>query len=171
MVRRETRSPETRIEVHQWIPLPGAAKQKTCATDRSAARSRNSTASEPGSAAYTVDRAQRMVSVRFGKNLRVQDIANYADSLRSNLLFDPSFSELVDLSKVESLDLGPDQALQLADEIDPFLPTARRAFVVGSSASAYAARMHMLLRAETQNIRIFQSIDEAKQWLQADVGQ
>jgi len=125
----------------------------------------DSSATEPGFATYTIDETRRMVLVRFGKALSARDVSNYADSLRNNPLFDPSFSELVDLSKVETLELGPEEALHLADEVDPFLPNARRAFVVQSSAPAYAARMHMLLRAENKNIRIFESMDEAKQWL------
>ncbi|HYA23833.1 MAG TPA: hypothetical protein VEF05_06710 [Terriglobales bacterium] len=153
--------------MHQWIPLAEGPPKKTLTlVARRHGVAPDSTAAEPGVAAYTIDPSRRMVVVRFGKSLHAREISNYANSLRNNPLFDPSFSELVDLSKVEGLEVGPEEAVHLADEADPFLPTAKRAFVVQSSTAAYAARMHMLLRAQNQNIRIFESIDEARQWLQ-----
>lgn len=152
--------------MQQWIPLGGEPPKETLTlVPRRRGVAPDSTGAEPGLAAYRIDPNRRMVVVRFGKTLRVRDISSYADSLRSNPLFDPSFSELVDLSQVESLELGAEEAMKLADEIDPFSPNAKRAFVVQSSAPAYAARMHKLLRAENQNIRIFESIDEARRWL------
>lgn len=120
---------------------------------------------ERTSITYTIDQTKRMVSVEFGNALSVCDIVNYASSLRDNPLFDPDFSELVDLRNVEQLPMGAEQALKLADEIDPFSLAAKRAFVAQKSAAIYAARMHMLLRNENRNIRIFESIEEATQWL------
>jgi len=153
--------------MQQWIPLAGEPPKKSpTLVARRCGVAPDSTTAEPGLAAYSIDPNRRMVLVRFGKSLGARDISNYADSLRNNPRFDPSFSELVDLSKVETLELGPEEALHLADAVDPFLANARRAFVVQSSAPAYAARIHMLLRAENQNIRIFESMDEARQWLQ-----
>jgi hypothetical protein len=121
---------------------------------------------ESASVIYAIDQTKRIVSVKFGNKVSVRDIADYANSLRNNPLFDPGFSELVDLRKVEKLDMGAEQALKLADDIDPFSPGAKRAFVAQSSTPIYAARLHMLLRSECRNIRIFESIDEARQWLQ-----
>jgi hypothetical protein len=40
-------------------------------------------------------------------------------------LFPSNYSEIVDLTKVEELDLEADEFLKLADEIDPFSPDAK----------------------------------------------
>ena len=152
--------------MQQWIPLVGEPhKEALTLVGRRHGVAPDSSNVEAVLAAYRIDPKRRMVWVRFGNTLRAQDISNYADALCTNPLFDPSFSELVDLSQVENLDVGAEEALQLADEVDPFLATAKRAFVAPSSPTAHAARMHMLLRNENQNIRIFESIDEARQWL------
>lgn len=127
----------------------------------------NSSMAERTSITYTIDRTKRMVSVKFGNALSARDIVNYASSLRDNPLFEPDFSELVDLRNVEQLPMDAEQALKLADEIDPFSLGAKRAFVAQKSAAIYAARMHMLLRNENRNIRIFESMEEATQWLQS----
>jgi hypothetical protein len=127
----------------------------------------NSSTAEAVSVVYTIDQSKRIVSVKFGNRVSVRDIANYANSLRDDPLFDPQFSELVDLRKVEKLEMGAEQALKLADDIDPFSPGAKRAFVAQKSAPIYAARLHMLLRSEDGNIRVFESIDEAQLWLQS----
>ena len=152
--------------MQQWIPVAAVPPKETLTL---AARRRgiapDAATAEPGVTAYRIDPNRRMVLVRFGKTLRAQEISNYADSLRNNPLFDPSFSELVDLSKVEKLNLESEEALHLADEVDPFLPASKRAFVVQDAVAAHAARMHMLLRAENENIRIFESVDQAEQWL------
>jgi hypothetical protein len=128
---------------------------------------RNANTAEAPSVTYAIDQTKRIVSVKFGIRVSVRDIANYATSLRENPLFDPDFSELVDLREVKELEVGAEQALKLADDIDPFSPGAKRAFVAQSSAPIYAARLHMLLRSASENIRIFESIDDAILWLRS----
>jgi hypothetical protein len=70
----------------------------------------------------------------------------------------------VDLTDVEELDLEAEEFLKLADEIDPFLPDAKRAFVVRSLIQNHAARMHKVLRTK-RNIEIFHSFEEAEHWI------
>lgn len=115
-------------------------------------------------AQHTIDVERKCVSVMFGSRLTVQDIDRYSRLLQSNPAFDPSFCEIVDLRQVEQLDLTADDFLRLADQIDPFSPTAKRAFVVGTSVQEHAARMHKVLRT-TRNIQIFHSMEEANRWV------
>jgi hypothetical protein len=111
-----------------------------------------------------VDPGRRLVTVRFGKRLTFEDIGLYAKSLLANPLFQPDYAEIVDLTGVEELDLQAEEFLKLADQIDPFSPEAKRAFVVRTSTQNHAARMHKVLRTQT-NIDIFHSVEEAERWV------
>jgi len=115
---------------------------------------------------YEIDAPRRMVIVRFGKMLKFADIVRYTDGLRADPSFQPSFAEIADLSEVEELDLQADEFLRLADEIDPFLPGARRAFVARTSVQTHAARMHKILRTQ-RSIEIFDSVEKAKRWIRS----
>jgi hypothetical protein len=50
---------------------------------------------------YTVDAEKRLVAVSFGKKLTVQQIKRYSDLLQMNPSFQPTYSEIVDLTQVE----------------------------------------------------------------------
>jgi hypothetical protein len=117
-------------------------------------------------AGYTVDPAKRLVSVKFRQKLTVRDIELYAALLRSNPAFDPDFSEIVDMTEVEDLDLAPQEFIRLADEIDPFSDRAKRAFVVCSEVQHHAARMHKILRTQ-RNFSIFRSLEAAERWVRS----
>jgi len=111
-----------------------------------------------------VDAAKRLVTVKFGKTLTVSDIEQYAKRLRLDPSFRTDYSEVVDLTQVEEVDLQADEFFRLADEIDPFSPAAKRAFVVRNSVQNHAARMHKVLRTQ-RNIEIFNSVEEAERWI------
>jgi hypothetical protein len=115
---------------------------------------------------YRVDPEKRLVTVKFGKKVNGSDIAAYAGALRADPLFDPAFSEIVDLQAVEELNLHGTEMIGLADQIDPFSYTSRRAFVVGNSVQGHAARMHQILRCSKESISIFHSVAEAEKWIQ-----
>ena len=114
---------------------------------------------------YKVSHEKRIVFVKFGKRVTEKEIARYAATLRADPAFDPAFSEIVDLSDVEELDLHGEQMMELADKIDPFSHEAKRAFVVSNSVQTHAARMHQILRLSKENISIFHSVEEAEQWI------
>ena len=83
--------------------------------------------------------------------------------LRRNPLFRPNFSEIVDLTDVEEVDLQADEFLKLADVVDPFSLDSKRAFVARTSGQKHAARMHKILRS-SRNIEIFATMEEAEEW-------
>lgn len=115
-------------------------------------------------AEFVIDVDKGIVVVTFEKRLAFEDIQRYAACLRSDPSFRPDHSEIVDLTEVEELDLKADDFLRLADEIDPFAPKAKRAFVVRNSTQKHAARMHKVLRTQ-RNIEIFGTIEEAERWI------
>lgn len=106
-----------------------------------------------------------MVFVKFGKRLSASDVEGYVTGLLADPLFSPDFSEIVDLSEVEELELSSDHALDLADMVDPFSRQAKRAFIARTKVQMHAARLHQVLRNDDENIRIFSSLREAQQWL------
>ena len=118
-------------------------------------------------AAYKIIPEKRLVWVKFGKIVSQSDIASYAAGLSSNPLFDPGFSEIVDLRDVEKLDLHGEQMLELADQVDPFSFDSKRAFVVRNATQSHAARMHQILRIANENLRIFYTVAEAEQWIES----
>jgi len=117
-----------------------------------------------GSFRYTVDAEKKLVAVGFGKKLTVQQIKRYTELLKVNPSFHATYSEIVDLTQVEELDLQADEFLTLADKIDPFSTDAKRAFVVRTPVQNHAARMHKVLRTQ-RNIEIFRSMEEAECWI------
>lgn len=114
---------------------------------------------------YEILRAERLVAVKFGKHLTLDEVEKYARDLCADPGFEPTFSEIVDLSEVENVEIDAKHALQLADRIDPFARSALRAFVAYSPAQIHTARMHQLLRGLEDNFGIFASMEEALAWV------
>jgi hypothetical protein len=113
---------------------------------------------------FSIDKDRRLVVVKFEGNVTVQEIARYVERLVAHPHFDPSFAEITDLRSVQHFDLQANDFLTLADQIDPFLFTAKRAFVVKTSLQNQAARMHKFLRPQ-RSIEIFETVAQAEEWL------
>jgi len=115
-------------------------------------------------AEFSIDRTRRLVVVKFEGSVSLQEIAKYVERLVVHPHFDPSFSEVTDLRGVQHFDLQANDFLTLADQVDPFSPEAKRAFVVRTSLQNQAARMHKFLRSH-RTIEIFESVAQAEKWL------
>lgn len=115
---------------------------------------------------FKIDVEKRIVFVRFKNKVTAADICRYAECLRMDSEFDPEFSEIVDLTEVEDLELRADDFLSLADEIDCFSVGAWCAFIVRNSVQSHAAHLHKILRTPS-NMRTFSSLDEAKAWIES----
>ena len=113
---------------------------------------------------FQVDAERQLVTVRFGNRVTAEEIGEYAQRLIDNPLFQPTFSEISDLREAEDIDLQADDFLKLADQVDPFSPKAKRAFVARTTVQNHAARMHKILRSQ-RNIEIFQTFEEAERWI------
>jgi hypothetical protein len=118
---------------------------------------------------YEIDVGKRLVFVRFAKRLTARDIEGYVAGLRKDPYFDPAFAEIVDLRAVEEIDLTPAQAIELADAVDPFSMSTRRAFVTVNDSQTNAARMHQILRRPAKTIAIFDSMSKAEEWVRSAV--
>ena len=110
--------------------------------------------------------AEKLVLLTLGNVLTINDVVEYARELQNNPFFEPGFSEIADIRAVEEVALGADDMMKMADEIDPFSPEAKRAFVVRTPTQAHAARMHKILRTQ-RDFEIFRSVDAARRWINA----
>jgi len=114
---------------------------------------------------YSIDPVNRTVWVRFRGRLALADIATYAASLRVDPRFDPSYSEIVDVRRVKDFDLTADDAVILADKVDPFAMGCNRAFIAATQVQVNSIKMHVLLRNDDEHTRIFSTIKEAQEWI------
>ncbi|MBZ5686956.1 MAG: hypothetical protein LAP86_18175 [Acidobacteriia bacterium] len=96
--------------------------------------------------------------------MTAEEIGEYVRKLRDHPLFEPTFSEIADLRDAEDIALLADDFLKLADEVDPFSPEAKRAFVAKTSIQNHAARLHKILRSQ-RNIEIFRTLEDAERWI------
>ena len=119
---------------------------------------------------YTIDTGARVVSVRATGTLTFAKIVDYASRLRVDPRFSPAFAEIVDLRLVESVQLSASEAIRLADQVDVFSFTSKRAFVAQSQAQINAGQLHRILRPASTNIRLFFSMDEARAWIRCGEG-
>ena len=116
---------------------------------------------------YSIDLPKRLVLVRFTGKLTAHAITSYTASLREDPQFDPHFSEIVDLTGVEEIEITPAEAIALADACDPFDHDSWRAFVTSKEVQTNSARMHQILRSPAKNIAIFDTMSSAEQWIQS----
>lgn len=120
---------------------------------------------------YQIDPDQARVCVRFSGKLTVDVIDRYATALRNSTNFEPSWSEIVDLRAVVEIEISAEQAIVLADRIDPFSVSSRRAFVVANELQRHSARMQQILRSPFKTIGIFDTMTEAEAWVRSPVRQ
>jgi hypothetical protein len=111
-----------------------------------------------------VEAKRQLVVVKFGNRVTAEEIGEYVQKLRVHPSFQSTSSEIVDLRGAKDIELQADDFLTLADEVDPFSPEAKRAFVAKTSVQNHAARMHKILRSQ-RNIEIFRTFEEAERWI------
>ncbi len=116
---------------------------------------------------YTVTVSERLVFVKFGKVLSFDAIKDYAVALGADPSFDPTFSEIIDISESKDFNFSTKESLKLADMVDPFSIGARRAFVARTLEQIHAAQKHQLLRNDKRNTQVFSTVAEAKRWIQS----
>jgi hypothetical protein len=116
---------------------------------------------------YLIETRAGLVSVRFTGHLTFRDILDYAASLRADPRFVAAYAELVDLRFVESVSLSSREIMILADQVDPFSAQSRRAFLVKDQSQVNVAHLHRILRTESESIRVFFSLDEAREWIRS----
>ena len=109
---------------------------------------------------------KRLVVLTLGDRITLQLLEEYSSLLRRDPRFELTFSEIADMTAVQEIALEADEMMRMADQVDPFSPDSKRAFVVKTPTQAHAARMHKILLTH-RHFEIFRSLQEAERWIQA----
>jgi hypothetical protein len=118
------------------------------------------------SAFYQIDKPRRLV-LSFGEGvLTKEDILGHMDRIVKDPDFDPSYSQVVDFTKVTGVGFGPDEIRAFAER-NIFSPNARRAIVVAGDLHFGLARMFEILRElkGEKGIRVFRTREAAMDWI------
>ena len=118
---------------------------------------------------YHIDAEHECVYVSFTGRLTAAEITRYTNILRNHPGFDAGWSEIVDLRAVEEITITPDESIALADTFDPFSLSSQRAFVVANEPQLHRARMQQVLRGPSKTIGIFETLEEAEQWVRTPI--
>jgi hypothetical protein len=120
------------------------------------------------SAFYKIEKERRLVLSSATGVITKEDFLGHMDRLSNDPDFDPDFSQVVDFTQIDALEIEPEDVRQLAER-NIFSPRSRRAFVVKDDLQFGLARMfeiHRELRGEI-GIRVFRTFDEALDWVLA----
>lgn len=117
-------------------------------------------------ATYEIDKKRRLVISTCLDPLNLADGLAHQEKLLKDSDFDPSFSQLLDCTRVSFSGFRADDIRRLAER-NIFSAESRRAIVVSSNFVYGFGRMFETLReiAGERGIRIFRDIDEAVDWI------
>jgi len=98
--------------------------------------------------------------------LTLADGLAHQEKLAQDLDFDPSFSQIVDFTRITEFDLEASDVRKLAKRT-LFSPGSRRAIIVSTDLVYGFGRMYEILRENSgeNGIRVFRDIDEALDWI------
>jgi hypothetical protein len=115
---------------------------------------------------YVIDKENRLVISTATGVVTSDEIYAFRRQILQDPDFDPSFSQLGDLSSLDTIDLDADEVKVLAER-SVFSLASRRA-LVGTNLEVYGlGRMFEIVRGlrGDQQIRVFRTRDEALDWL------
>jgi len=111
---------------------------------------------------YKIDKESRLVMSTGSSVLTVADSLAHQDELLKDPDFDPTFSQLMDLTHVTKLEHTSEDVRRVAQR-SVFSPNSRRAILVTADVAFGVAREFEMLRetlGET-GIRVFRELDDA----------
>lgn len=121
---------------------------------------------------YTLDPARGLVCIRMAVEVTPQDMRTVVDRLRADESLDKTWPVLIDTREVTKLPRYADmRQLVSISAKSPTVRSARRAFVVNTSALFGVARMaSTLAQALGREYRVFDNTVEAERWLFREEG-
>jgi hypothetical protein len=116
---------------------------------------------------YRIDPHTRMVYTRLQGLLTLEDALSHSHKLKTDPLFRPEFSELIDLTGFSGTDLNLEAMKAFARGLqgEVFSHHARRAVVAPADSAFDLSRKYQGLKESSENFQVFHSMDEAMQWL------
>ncbi|HEU5079526.1 MAG TPA: hypothetical protein VFT72_09940 [Opitutaceae bacterium] len=115
---------------------------------------------------YEIDSARGLVLVRLAGKFTYADVSALSETLKNDPRFDPSFSELVDVTESESAGMPVDRLRELAQH-SIYSPQSRRAVLVKRELNFGLARVYgaYLEINGAAGVNVFRDRDEAMRWL------
>jgi len=114
---------------------------------------------------FEIEKDHRLVITSASGVVTMAEALAHNQKLRKDPDFDPSFSQLIDLSNVTKIELNREDILTLAQ--DPILSdNSRRAILATGDLTFGLARMFEMFRESKgkETIRVFRNRDEARAW-------
>ena len=115
---------------------------------------------------YKLDKERKLVMSTYSGALTIADALGHQEKLPKDPDFDPSFSQLLDVTHVTDVQLTAEDVRTLA-RTSVFSPDSRRAILVDSDLKFGLARMFEVLRDTMgeKGIRVFRNLDDALDWI------
>ncbi len=115
---------------------------------------------------YKIDKERKLVMTTYSGVLTLAEALGHQEKLPKDPDFDPSFSQLFDVTHVTDVQLTAEDVRRLA-RTSVFSPDSRRAIVVDSDLKFGLARMFEVLRDTMgeKGIRVFRNLEDALDWI------
>lgn len=116
--------------------------------------------------AYEIDKQRRLVISTGSGRIILSEALAHQEKLRKDPGFDPSFSQVIDLTRITDFALEANDIRRLAQGTI-FSRESRRAIIASSDLVYGLGRMYEILReiAGGDRIRVFRNFDEALDWI------
>lgn len=99
--------------------------------------------------------------------LTFEDVIDHRTRLLKDARFSPAFSQIVDFSKLTTIELSSPDIEQLARK-PVFAPESRRAFFASSDLLYGLSRIFQAY-SKTQNVAVFRGLKEALGWIDVPI--
>jgi hypothetical protein len=117
-------------------------------------------------ASYEIDKQRRLVFSTGVDPFTLADGLAHQEKLAQDPDFDPSFSQIIDFTRIAQFDLEASGVRRLAQRT-LFSPGSRRAIIVSTDLAYGFGRMYEILRENygDKGIRVFRNLDKALDWI------
>jgi hypothetical protein len=117
---------------------------------------------------FKIYKERRLVMSVISGVVAIADALAHRQNPRKHPVFDPSFSQLVDLSNVTKIAFSREDVETFAQDTIFSLNSRRAAVVTGDLAYGLARMFEMLREAKgEEGLRVFRNLDEALDWVLA----
>jgi hypothetical protein len=115
---------------------------------------------------YKIDKEHNLVLSTGSGVVTLADLLEHQKRLGEDPEYDPAYSQLFDFTHVNKLELSAADIPIIAQGVT-FLPSARRAILVGTDEAQEYSELYRSLRETMgdRGIRTFRTLDEALDWL------
>jgi len=118
---------------------------------------------------YRIDPKAKLVHTQITGRMSLEDALTHSYNLKTDPLFRPDYSEVIDLSRFTGTDMNLEAMKAFARGLqgEVFSHHSRRAVVAPADSAFEISTKYRGFRAESENFQVFHSMDEAMHWLGA----